>query len=110
MEQLSVNERKVKDDPVLFEFGPSWTVLVWLLDRVAGLSRQVSFSFFNSFYSIFCFLFLDSNLILKSVVQDFKFMTSYKIQLIHYWYKMLYYGVLYVYCTNISWYTIIIWK
>jgi hypothetical protein len=53
-----------------------------------GCCGQVSYSPF-----FFCFQFLDllnSNSILNSVVQEFEFMTSYKIHLIHYWCNMLY--------------------
>jgi hypothetical protein len=45
--------------------------------------------FFISVFSFFCFLFLDSNLILKSVVQEFGYTTLNKIHLIYYWYKIL---------------------
>jgi hypothetical protein len=47
------------------------------LGMVVGPTRSTSspLFFFISAFSFFCFLFLDSNLILKSVVQEFGFMT-----------------------------------
>jgi hypothetical protein len=45
------------------------------LGMVVGPTRSTSSPLFFYFCLFFCFLFLDSNLILKSVVQEFGFMT-----------------------------------